>query len=527
VRFLDAPDGDYERDCVMYLRKSKGKAGIDRQRRENQVRAKRLKWRIVAEFEDRDTTAFMHALAEKRVIRDDYLAMLDYLQRDQRRVPLGVLAWHADRIHRDVGEVVKFRRICAQGQHPVETAVSGGYDLTTAMGRKRLTQDALDAEAEVDHMSERHISAKLEAVREGRWLGGPVPFGWRAVYNEKLERRILVLVDEERDAVEWGSQGIFRRDRSLNKIAAEWNRRGLRRKKGGLWDAIEVRRVLLRPRNAALMEHNGKIVRTEREDGKGEWPELIPESLWRAVNQILTNPDRKTTPGPTPRWLGSGLYLCGHITDDGDMCGNKLRVSGNGNGRKDETGKKVHVPAYRCPAKGAGHVSRNAANLDAFVEAHLKAALKRRDVRRRLAQLEPPDMSGKRADLALEEEALAGWMLQAKAPGAIPSLVAAGAAATQQRIDALRAEIDSMTVSPLFAELVAEQDVDALWARKRTDLGWRRAVLTLFLTVVVKKGSQGLPFGWRQGDINFDPSTIDLEWRPLPFDGRQQGRHAR
>src|SRR3982751_219015 len=122
----------------MYLRLSKGRAGIDRQRRENQVRAKRLKWRIVAEFEDRNTTAFMHALAKKRVIRDDYLAMLDYLRGDQRPVPLGVLGWHADRIHRDVSEVQGFIRICAAGQHPVETAVSGGYDLTTAMGRKRL-----------------------------------------------------------------------------------------------------------------------------------------------------------------------------------------------------------------------------------------------------------------------------------------------------------------------------------------------------------------------------------------------------
>ena len=522
MRYLNPPEGDYERDCVTYLRKSQGKTEPARQRKENQNKAKRLKWRIIAEFSDVDTTAFVHVLSEHRVVRKDYQAMLAFLQNDERPTPLGVLAWGSDRLHRDTEEVKPFIRICAKGKHPVETVVSGGFDLTTAAGRSRLIHDAAGAEREVDVMSERWGSEKNEAVAQGRWLGGPVPFGWRPVYSEDLERRVLVIVPEQADAIAWGSNGVLRGDVSLAGIAREWNRRGLRRHKGGLWDAEAVCRILLRSRNAALMEHKGKIVQTELENGKAEWPEIISEELWRAVARILLDPTRKTTPGPTPRWLGSGLYLCGNVMAGGEVCRAKMRVSGNSSGRFDKDGKRIHIPSYRCPESGPGHVSRHAANLDAFVEATLCARLRSPDVRRVLAHMEPPDLSGKRAELLLEKESLAEWKKAAKLPGASPSVIVLGEAATKERIKAIQAEIEAATVSPLLAELVAAGDINALWESKANDLGWRRAVLRLFVTVVVGKGALGLPVGWRKGDLNFDPKTISFEWKPLGGPGLQE-----
>jgi len=508
------PQGDFERDCVLYLRKSKGKTGIARQRRECEATARRLKWRIIAEFEDKDTTAFMHVLDEVRVLRKDYQEMLDTLRQDSRDTPLGVLAWSYDRTHRNSVEVDQFIRICAPGSHPYETAVAGGYDLTTAAGRKRLKRDVGDAESEVDIMSERWQSDKRDTALLGKWLGGPVPFGWRAIRPVDDEPRVLILEPKEAEAIKWACESLVRDRISLNKIAAEWNRRGLRRRnKGDLWTGALARDTMLRPRNAALMEHLGEIVETSREDGKAQWPEIISEELWRAVVSILKANGRRSTPGPKPRWLGSRIYECGAILDDGGRCGGTLIVGGAGSGTS--LPNRVRIPTYRCNAIGKtkDHVVRQAVDLDALVEMTLLARLSKPDIRADLARMEPPDVSGKRLKLATEVEALAEWERAAELPGASPLLIVTGATATKARIARLNAEIESAALSPIFAELVGADDIRALWKSK--DLPWRRAVLRMFVTVVVGKAPRGTPHGYRAGQSKFDTSTIGFEWKPL------------
>jgi site-specific DNA recombinase len=521
MRLLDPPDeGPYERDCVIYLRKSQGKTGIPRQRRENEARAKRLRWRIVAEFEDTDTTAFMHALAEKRVVRDDYQALLTMLREDTRSEPLGVLAYSSDRLHRDTEEASRFIRICAKGKHPVETAVSGGFDLTTAAGRGRLKQDAAAAEREVDVTSERWQRMKADMARQGMWLGGPVPFGWRPVRPADDEPRVLVLKEDEAEAIEWAFQGVLRGDTSLEMIAREWNRRGLRRRgKGGLWTGQLVGRTLRRPRNAAIMEHLGQIIHTELADGKAAWPPIVSEEMWRAVAGILAAPERNNGPGPKPRWLGSGLFLCGAVLNEaGDLCLAPLAV-GNSAWQKRPDGTMGCVPAYRCfsdkKSRRWPHVARRSTTLDAYVDATLRARLKRPDVRSHLAQQEPPDLSGKRAELRAEWARLREWEAVAKTPGASPSLVIAGEMATRQRIEDLKGALAAAVTSPLLAELVEADDIDALFDSKRDNLEWRRSILRMFVTVVVKESPKGHVKGWRPGDLSFRTEAIRFDWKPL------------
>lgn len=517
MRLLVPPEGEYVRDCVMYLRKSKGIAGIARQRRENEAHAREVHWRIIAEFEDTDTTAFNHVLSVHKVVRSDYLAMLQFLKDEQRRSPLGVLAWHADRLHREVGEAKDFTRLAANGRIPVETTMSGGYDLTKATGRKRFIRDACDAESEIDIMSERRQAGKRDSVLSGHWLGGPLPFGWQRVpYIDGDEmRRVLVLDPEQAEAIKWACGQVLRRT-SLNKIAKEWNRRGLvTNGVGNQFTNIEVRRILLRPRNAALMGHLGKITRTDREDGKAEWPEIVSEDVWRAVVNILTAPDRRTSPpGPKPRWLGSLLYECGVKRPDGSECRGMFTVSGNGGGSKQTDGSPFpKKPAYRC--RDFGHLTRNAELLDAFVEAVLVERLSRPDVRRVLAELEPPDLDELRAKQAIEEAALQEWLVEAAKPDASAALVAVGERAARERLDTVNAKIAAATESPILAEIVEAEDVAALWASKEDDLGWRRAALSMFVTVVLLPAKRGHPKGHKRGQRVFDAEAVRFDWKPL------------
>jgi site-specific DNA recombinase len=458
VRLLHPPEGDYERDCVSYLRKSKGRAGITRQRRDNETVAKLRGWRIIAEFVDTDATAFTK-VGQKQAQRDDYQALLAMLRDDTRDKPLGVVVWHAD----------------------------------------RLKQDALDAEAEVDHMVERIESQKSEAAKLGRWGGGPVPFGWRLTRLDD-DQRVLALEPEQAAAVRWGSEQTVR-GATLAAIARRWNADGHRRHGGGEWYEGAVRDVLLRPRNAGLAVHRGQVVETELPGGKADWEPIVTENLWRAVVVTLTDEARRTSPGPKPRWWGSGLFLCG-------VCLSPLKVQGSGSRRY---GKRP--ASYRCRMAGARHVARQAAHLDRFVETTLLLRLARPDYAAVLTEEEPPDIDGMKARLVVEQSELGDWRRLAKAGKVSAVAFAESEAAVLQRIEAIKQEMAAALPSPVLAELLAAPDLFEYWELRRPDLAWRRAVLASVVTVVVHPAQRGRPAGWRVGMPYFDTDTIEFDWQ--------------
>lgn len=500
-------DEDYERECVLYLRKSKGRAGIPTQRRDGEREAARLRWRIVAEFVDVDATAFSKVGAE-RAKRDDYTRMLAMLRADKRDVPLGVIGWHADRIHRNTAEVEGFIEICAAGMHPVQTVRSGGYELWTPTGRKRIRNDAVDAAYEVDHLIDRVESRKREKALAGRWSGGPVPFGWKLVRPDPdQEERELVLDPPMAEAIRWGSEAVVR-GASLRSVAREWNKRGLRRTLGQTWDSRAVRRTLLKPRNAGLVVDQGQIIESELPGGKAEWEPIISEELWRAVEALVTDPTRRTSPGPAPRWLGSGLYLCG-------PCGGVLRVATNGAKNKRSNPDRKYPPVYRCFEPGNGHVARQAAAVDLYVESVLIARLSQPDVMAVLSEEQPADVDEIRARLAVQEAELASWRRLAEDGEVSAVAFAKSEKAVLARISDIKAELVAVAGSPLLAELVTADDVEALWESHREDLWWRRAVLDMFVTVSIDPPPLGRPVGWTPGDPYFHTDAIRFEWKQL------------
>lgn len=506
---MDHPPGDqpastqqFVRDCVLYLRKSKGKASIPRQRREGRALADRLRWRIVAEFVDIDSTAYARPGAPLAV-RDDYGQMLEALRADTRSEPLGIIAWHADRINRNPVEVEDFIVVCAEGRHPVETCRSGNYELWTATGRKRIRSDGVDAAYEVDHLIERLESDREEKVRLGKWLGGPVPFGWE---YKRLDidddEKALVLHPQQADAIRWACQEVLRK-RSLLSIAAEWNRRGLRRRKGGLFDGAEVRRILLRPRNAGLMSHKGEIKETELPGGLADWPPIVPVEVWEAVRAVLLAPGRGGGNSTRPKWLGSSLYRCG-------VCGATVKTS-TSSGSKD--GKRRVVVAYRCRSGKRGHVVRSAAPVDEYVEMVLLQRMSRRDFLELIAVEPPPDIEGMQARLLVQEQELATWRQLAEAGEVTAVAFAKAEKGLLRRIAEIKREISAAVASPLLSELVTVDDVRAYYLEQ--DLEWRRALIDLLMTVTIHKVRPGRPKGHWHGESYFKPEGIQIDWKTV------------
>jgi DNA invertase Pin-like site-specific DNA recombinase len=103
---MDAPPTS---EYVLYLRKSKGRAGISRQRTVTTAHIEKLGGTVVGEYVDTDRTAY-RKVGGDRPAREGFDALLTRL----RAAPgLGVAAWHADRLLRSADDTEMLIAVCA------------------------------------------------------------------------------------------------------------------------------------------------------------------------------------------------------------------------------------------------------------------------------------------------------------------------------------------------------------------------------------------------------------------------------
>ncbi|GAA2092554.1 recombinase family protein [Actinomadura alba] len=516
---MDAPESPIVRECVLYLRKSKGKAGLARQERDCRTYADRIGWRIVQVFTDKDSTAHRRVGAA-RPKRDDYQNMLTVLRADQRPVPLGVLSWHADRLDRDPGEAAEFTDIAAVGGHLVETPRAGAYDLGTPTGRKRFRDDVSHAAYEVDHLIERVESAKIEAAAEGRWLGGKRPFGFEAD-GETIRPKEAELIDVSSGQVLVGV--------SMLQLERDWRAAGSTTTGGKQPTANEIRRILLRPRNAGISVHRGREVgparwlpvllagtyrpRWEAAEGKereaieAEW-RAEAEARFRAVAVVLTDPNRRTSPGPERRWLGSGQYRCGYPIAEAEECGRPSKMGTAGNGSR--AGRPT--PAYRCSGPKR-HVVRAAESLDDFVEEAIITRLSEPDA---AATFAPPAARDDAAELHVRAATLRTRITEAGDMWEEGELTRAEyverKGRLQGKLDRINEQIAASVQTSVFDGLLGVEDVAAAW--DALSLSRKRAVLDALVTVTILPAPRGRPKGWEPGKPYFNPGAVRLEWKP-------------
>lgn len=458
VMYDDTP---HEREYVLYLRKSKGRAGIARQRRDSLAHLKHVGGRVVAEFIDADRTAFAKVGAGP-ARRAEFDAMLDMLRADTRPIPLGVLAWHADRLDRAVDSAERLIEVCAAGRHPVETARSGSYQLWTPTGRKRFRYDVVDAAYEVDHMIERIEASKREAAAEGRWLGGRRPFGYEpnGITIRPSEAAEIRRVADELLA-----------GTSVRAVARDLNARGVPTSTGGTWIPNAVRRMILRPRNAGLMEHRGEVI------GRAQWPAILDEATWRAVRALLLDPSRLTISAPR-RHLLSGIAECG-------ICGARMAAATVGSGRDRRR-------VYKCTQ--TPHIARNVTALERYITMIVLEWLSQPEAGELLA---PTGDDGAVAR-AVERETLRQRQREAAemfAAGEIArAQLAAVTAATGKRL----AELDQLDAATVHTSALGVfrggDDVRRVW--ESLDIERQRAVIREIMRVVVLPIKRGRPKGW-------------------------------
>lgn len=456
--------------AAIYVRISRDRVGaglgVDRQEADCRDLAAHLGYKVVEIYRDNDLSAYSGKPrpAYRKLVADLAAGGVDV-----------VLCWHTDRLHRSPTELEAYIAACDLRGVPTNTVKAGALDLATPSGRLVARQLGAVARYEVEHQIERQQAAKRQAAAAGKWGGGRRPYGYEpdGVTVRPAEAKVVAQVT---DAILIGA--------SLRAECARLNEDKIVTSTGRAWQATELRRMIMRARNAGLREHRGAVI------GKAEWPPLVSEEKWRAATSILSDPARRTSFSRARRWLLSNLAKCG-------VCSSPLRVT------LLEASRSA-VPSYSCSAQRC--VVRNALELEKMIEGVMVERLKRKDAMNLLRAAAPGvDLVAVRAervaiekrmdsladDLDLDERTLARRTKALKA-----------------KLAELLDQQESAGRGSVFAGVVDAPDVAKAWAALHLDR--KRAIIAELAQVVVHRTRKGRPPGWQRGQSYFDPSTIQV-----------------
>lgn len=419
---------------------------------------------------DNDISAF-----QGRKKRPGYEALLEQIRAGLVDV---VIAWHTDRLHRSLRELLGYMDACEPHRVATHTVTAGPVDLGSASGRMMAKMLGAIAEHESEHKAERIRRAQLQKSQAGLWIGGTRPFGWQ------INSAGLATIDEFeaevlRDACRRVLEGV-----SLGTIIRDLNARGILTTVGGTWSYATLRQTLVRSRNAGLLTYGGDVVNSST------WPAIVEESTWRSVVALLEDPVRRTSTSNRVKWLMSGIGTC--------ECGEPLR---SGTVAKRD-GTKVVV--YRCRIQGGGHVGRRAQMVDDLVSDVIVERLRQPDVRALLAAGERVD----NADLRQEADRLRARLTEAATMYAGDELTRAQLQQINQQVgDRLRAVEGQMTVrsrdASLAPFLAGTTDPAAIW--QALGIEKQRAVVQALVSVRLLRTD-------RKAGRFFDPSTVEFTW---------------
>lgn len=269
----------------------------------------------------------------------------------------GVCVWNTDRLLRRSNDLAKLIELGDAGYRVL--SAQGEYNLADADHRFVLRILVAQAEKQSDD-AQRRIRRRLATLREhgvAHFRGRTFGFGGRDLtwtppegFDPETDEWPQVspeVVGRERAALRSGTQALLV-GVSQNVLAAEWNASGVRTVNGKEWVAVTVRLVLLRPRNAGVIEHEGQVV--GRMPGE---PIVDPEEFER-LRAMFTARRRGRRPGQV--YVGSSLVECG-------LCGKGLSGRPH-NGTYRDTGAKRRQ--YACVKKrgGCGKVAADARAVD-------------------------------------------------------------------------------------------------------------------------------------------------------------------
>lgn len=297
-----------KRQAVIYTRESKVRKGdrkVSRDMQENLCReeADRAGHQVKDVFSDRDRPG------KKWAKREEWNALLDAVE------PGDVIyVWEWSRVGR---ESIKLQDLCENQLWPRGidiVALNFNVDSSTPDGRNMLRIIWSMDQREGEVLSERVRDARDQAEREGRYLGGPVWFGYT---KEGCEKGYLAIHPQNglfvAEMVRARGRGVSYR--AISEFCRVWGIKGQRSGKkidgklcSGRLDVSNVIRILKNPIYAGYyLGRDGKPV-----DCSKYVPPLVSLEEWQAAQTVTSaNQNRYGTPTPPSQYPLSGLMRCG------------------------------------------------------------------------------------------------------------------------------------------------------------------------------------------------------------------------
>lgn len=458
--------------AVIYCRISQDRAGegagVERQERDCRALAEQLGWEVAHVYVDNDVSAY------SAKPRPEYRAMIDRIRGGQVG---GLLAWHTDRLYRSIPDLSELVEVCDAANVQIRTVKAGKIDLTTPSGRLNALMFAGIARYEVERSAERVKAAKDQQALNGKFRGGARPFGYLDGGMELHQTEAARL----REAA-----GEVLAGRSLMSVVKRWNREGIQTARGRKWTVTSLRKVLVRGRNAALVERtDGTVI------GPAQWPEILTRDELTAVRAILSDPARRTATSFERRHAGAGIYRCG-------KCGGVMRVFTSTAGKTGNDADRN----YMC--FDHHHLSAKKGPLDEYVSEVVTARLSQPDILELLTPADQPDLSGLSAErnaLQARKDELARLFAAGDIDG---SQLRSGSADLQRRIDAIGDQLAVARQASPVSELAMSGDVRARWDGLDADV--KGKVIDSLMTVTV------LPVGSGRSGRHVS-ERVQIEWK--------------
>lgn len=475
---MPEPWGIYCR--ISRVRREDGKVetlGVDRQQPPCRALVERLDGYVPGDwavYVDNDLSAYSGH-------RPEFERMLADLHAGRIR---GVAAWAHDRLSRDPDKD-NARILELVDQLGCKLATAGGeYDLAAPAGRLHFRIMGSIARHESEHRAERMRLKHDQLAKDGRWHGGPRPFGFAPSGIGHDPAEVELIREAARRLLEGETVGTILRD---------WTARGVVTPKGKPWVATAFRNMIVSPRQAGLRVHHGEAI------GPAAWAPILERATWERVVAVFADrTGRKRLGAGRVYLLSGGIAFCGL-----EGCGRPL-VAGLNKGQ-----------SYRCrtehPHDGCGKISVGKQLLEGEVERRLLRRLAGPKLAELRAQAVAGDQEAERLAVQLRDDEvelveLAKLKGQRRPDGRPYMTVLEWLAAKEPievRIEQARRELARRPKLAALADLpTTKAELEAAWARWSVDK--RRSVLR----AVIRR----VEVGPAQPGKRFDPDRVKVDW---------------
>jgi DNA invertase Pin-like site-specific DNA recombinase len=455
-------------------------AGVKNQEKACRAFVQEKGWQVKEVYIDNDISA-----SQSKKKREDYERLLIDLKAG---VIDTIVVWAVDRLYRQPIQLEELLKILEKSPSIKIFALQGSIlDLSTIDGRANARILVTLAKRETDLLKERIRFKHKELAEKGLSHGGLRAFGYKEdqIHADPKEAKII----REMYKMFLATENLSEIIRWLN------NKRKIKTARGGTWSRKTVSTILSNKRYIGIRVHKDN-------EYPAVWEKIVDEKTFKAVQKILSDPDRKTVPKVTRRYLLTGLVYCGN-------CGHKMSNMTRGKALGSTSSYACrNDPAIRM--RGCGGVRMVGAWVDTFVTKAALTYLSRekellkdlagnnneQQLRRHTELLEELEASRNRMNV-IQDMFLDGKTTQSEYERARKKL------GTKHEL--LEKEIDLLEASRSPKVIFEGEDIDAIWEKRSIEE--RRAILKVIIQEVKIHKSKNHGSNLPQWD------RIEIIWR--------------